>query len=227
VNILGRITTLTGKISQTFEDTVQVDVPSELLGQTVDRASVYWKAVPLRPGRYRVDIVIKDVNGDRVGTWSRGIMVPDFSDEKGLASSTLILADQMEKVPSKSVGAGNFVIGNTKVRPRVDAADGKPASFKRSQRLNFWMQVYNLGIDDKTKKSSATIEYDIVNSTTKKSVVQATESTDQMGNVGDQMTLEKSLPLASLEPGTYELTIKVNDKIANQKISPAARFVVE
>jgi GWxTD domain-containing protein len=227
VNILGRITTLTGKISQTFEDTVQVDVPSELLSKTVDRASVYWKAVPLRPGRYRVDIVTKDVNGDRVGTWSRGIMVPDLSDEKGLASSTLILADQMEKVPSKSVGAGNFVIGNTKVRPRVDAADGKPASFKRSQRLNFWMQVYNLGIDDKTKKSSATIEYNIVNSTTKKSVVQTTESTDQMGNVGDQVTLEKSLPLASLEPGTYELTIKVSDKIANQKISPAARFVVE
>ena len=183
--------------------------------------------MPLRPGRYRVDIVTKDVNGDRVGTWSRGIMVPDFSDEKGLASSTLILADQMEKVPSKSVGAGNFVIGNTKVRPRVDGADGKPASFKRNQRLNFWMQVYNLGIDDKTKKSSATIEYNIVNSTTKKSVVQTTESTDQMGNVGDQMTLEKSLPLASLEPGTYELTIKVNDKIANQKISPVAKFVVE
>ncbi|HEX7961001.1 MAG TPA: GWxTD domain-containing protein [Terriglobales bacterium] len=228
VNILGRITTLTGKIAQTFEDTVQVDVPSELLAKTVEQPSVYWKAVPLRPGRYRVDIVTKDVNGDRVGTWSRGIMVPDLSDDKGLSSSTLILADQMEKVPSKQIGEGNFVIGNTKLKyPRVDAADGKPASFKRNQRLNFWMQVYNLGIDDKTKKSSATVEYDIVNSTTKKSVVQTTESTDQMGNVGDQMTLEKSVPLASLEPGTYELTIKVNDKVANQKISPQARFVVE
>jgi len=228
VNILGRITTLTGKIAQTFEDTVQVDVPSELLAKTVDRSSVYWKAVPLRPNRYRVDIVTKDVNGDRVGTWSRGIVVPDLSDEKGLSSSTLILADHMEKVPSKSVGSGSFVIGNTKLTyPRVDAADGKPANFKRSQRLNFWMQVYNLSIDDKTKKSSATIEYDIVNSATKKSVVQATESTDQMGNVGDQVTLEKSLPLASLEPGTYELTIKVSDKVANQKISPAAKFVVE
>jgi hypothetical protein len=228
VNILGRITTLTGKIAQTFEDTVQVDVPSELLAKSVEQPSVYWHAVPLRPGRYRVDIVTKDVNGDRVGTWSRGIMVPDLSDEKGLASSTLILADQMEKVPSKDIGSGNFVIGNTKLKyPRVDAADGKPASFKRNQRLNFWMQVYNLGIDDKTKRSSATIEYDIVNSTTKKPVVQTTETTDQMGNFGDQMTLEKSVPLASLEPGTYELTIKVNDKVANQKISPQARFVVE
>ncbi len=227
VNILGRVTTLTGKIAQTFEDTVQVDVPAELLARTTENSSVYWKAVPLRQGLYRVDIVAKDVNGDRVGTWSRGIRVPDFSDDRGLSSSTLILADIMEKVPAKSVGAGTFVIGTTKVRPRVDSADGHPASFKRNQRLNFWMQVYNLSMDGQTKKPSATVEYDIVNSATRKSVVQTTESTDQMGNVGDQMTLEKSLPLASLAPGTYELTIKVNDKVAKQTITPSAKFVVE
>ncbi len=227
INILGRVTTMTGRIAQTFEDTVQVDVPAELLPKTLQNASVYPKALPLRPGRYRVDVVVKDVNGDRVGTWSRGIVVPDFSEEKGLTTSTLILADLMEKVPAKSVGAGNFVIGNTKVRPRVEPADGKPASFKRNQRLNFWMQVYNLTVDEQTKKSLATVEYDIINSSTKKSVVQTTESTEQMGNVGDQMTLEKSIALTSLEPGIYELTIKVNDKVAKQTISPTARFVVE
>ena len=42
--------TLTGKIVQTFEDTVQVDVPAELLPRTAENASVYWKALPLRPG---------------------------------------------------------------------------------------------------------------------------------------------------------------------------------
>ncbi len=227
VNILGRVTTLTGKIAQTFEDTVQVDVPAELLAKTTENSSVYWKALPLRQGLYRVDIVAKDVNGDRVGTWSRGIRVPDFSDDKGLSSSTLILAGVMERVPAKSVGAGNFVIGTTKVVPRLESADGHPASFKRNQRLNFWMQVYNLSVDGQTKKPSATVEYDIVNSATKKSVVQTTESTDQMGNIGDQMTLEKSLPLGSVEPGTYELTIKINDKVAKQTISPSAKFVVE
>ena len=151
VNIFGRVTTLTNRIAQTFEDTVQVDVPGELLSKTLENSSVYWKALPLRPGRYKMDLVIKDVKGDRVGTWTHPLNVPEFSDEK-LASSTLILADQMEKVPAKSVGAGNFVIGNTKVRPRVAPSDGKPASFKREQKMNFWMQVYNLGIDEKSKK---------------------------------------------------------------------------
>jgi len=227
LNIFGRVTTLTGRIAQTFEETVQDDEPAEVLPKVLENASVYWKALPLRPGRYRFDIVVKDVNGDRMGTWSRGILVPDMSDDKGLTSSTLILADVMEKVPSKSVGAGMFVLGSTKVRPRMDAADGTPAKFKRDQKLNFWMQVYNLGVNDQSKKSSANFEYNIVNSTTKKPVLHAVETTDQLGNAGDQVTLEKSMSLASLEPGMYELTVKVNDNISKQSIAPTAKFVVQ
>ncbi len=226
VNVFGRVTTLTGRIAQTFEDTVAVDQPSELLPKVMDSSSLYWKALPLRPGRYRIDLVLKDVNGDRAGSWSHGIVVPEYNEDK-LASSTLILADQMEKVPSKSVGAGNFVIGSTKVRPRVDAGDGKPAAFKRGQRINFWMQVYNLGIDEQTKKSSATFEYDIINAATNKSVVHTTEDSQNLGNVGEQVTLEKSMSLASLEPGTYRVTIKVNDNVSKQAISPSANFMVE
>jgi len=226
VNIFGRVTTLTGRIAQTFEDTVQVDVPAELLPKTLENASVYWKALPLRSGRYRVDIVVKDVNGDRVGSWTRGIMVPEYDEDK-LASSSLILADQMEKVPAKNVGTGNFVIGTTKVRPRVASSDGKPASFKRNQDMNIWMQVYNLAVNKQTNKPSATVEYDIVNAATNKPVVHQVEQTAQMGNVGDQLTLEKKLPLTSLTPGIYQVKIKINDNLSNQVIEPTARFEVE
>jgi GWxTD domain-containing protein len=225
-NIFGRVTTLSGRVAQTFEDTVQVDVPAELLPQTLQNSSVYWKALPLRPGRYRVDLVVKDVKGDRVGTWSRGIMVPEFSDDK-LASSSLILADLMEKVPSQSVGAGSFVIGTTKVRPRVAPSDGKPASFHRTQAMNLWMQVYNLGIDQKSKKPSATIEYQVVNAATNKPVVDTVESTDKMGNIGEQLTLEKRMPLEALAPGRYRLTIKVSDNVSKQTIAPTADFAVD
>ena len=36
-----------------------------------------------------------------------------------------------------------------------------PVTFHRAQNLNFWMQVYNLGIDEKSKQNGATIEYQI------------------------------------------------------------------
>jgi GWxTD domain-containing protein len=228
VNIFARLSTLTGKVVQTFEDTVQVDVPAELLPRTAENASVYYKAVPLRPGRYKLYIAVKDVNGDRKGIWSRSVVVPDYSDDK-LSTSTLIVADQMEPVPTKDIGTGNFVIGTMKVRPRVAPADGKPALFKKDkdQKLNFWVQVYNLGVDEKTHKPSATFEYDIVNLATNKPIVQKVESTETMGNVGEQITLQKSIAAANLQPGTYKIEIKVNDNISKQTVDPSAMFAVE
>jgi GWxTD domain-containing protein len=227
VNIFGRLQTIAGRTAQTFEDTVQVDVPPELLPKTTENASVYWKALPLRAGRYLLEVVLKDVNGDRVGTWRRGIQVPEFLDDK-LSTSSLILADQMHPVPTRNVGAGNFVIGDTYVRPRVaDGGEGKPVTFKRNQQLNVWMQVYNLEVDQKTKKPSATVEYNVVNTTTNKPVIHAVESTEQMGNIGDQLTLKKTLSAANLQPGSYKLQIKVNDNISKQTVDPSATFVVE
>ncbi|PYX72392.1 MAG: GWxTD domain-containing protein [Acidobacteria bacterium] len=226
VNIFGRVTTLSGRIAQTFEDTVQADIPAELLPKTAENSQIYWKALPLRPGRYRFDIVVKDVNGDRVGTWSRGIVVPEFSEDR-LAASSLIVADMMEAVPSKNVGTGSFVIGTTKVRPRVPPADGKPVSFKRNQKMNFWMQVYNLTVDEKTHKPSATVEYNVVNMANNKPVVHTVESTDAMGNVGDQVTLEKTMAAANLQPGLYRIQIKVNDNVSKQTVDPSATFAVE
>jgi GWxTD domain-containing protein len=214
VNILGRATTIGGRIVQTFEDTVQVDVPSELLPKTVENASVYWKALPLIPGKYRLDVVVKDVNGDRTGSWNHGIDVPEYNEEK-LASSSLIL------------GTGNFVIGMTKVRPRVAPSDGKPVIFKRNQRLNFWMQVYNLSVDDKTHKPSATVEYDLVDAATNKPVIHTVEKTEQMGNVGEQVTLQKTLSASSLQPGVYRMNIKVNDNLSKQALDPSVTFSIE
>src|SRR5271165_1305883 len=228
INIFGRVSTLTGRVVQTFEDPAQIDVPAELLPRTAENSSVYWKALPLRPGRYKIEIAVKDVNGDRKGLWSRGIVVPEYSDDK-LSASSLIVADVMETVPTKDVSTGSFVIGLNKVRPRLAPADGKPALFKRNkdQKVNFWVQVYNLGVDEKTHKPSATFEYDIVNVATNKSVVQQVESTEKMGNVGEQVTLQKSIAAANLQPGIYRIDIKVNDNVSKQTIDPSATFAVE
>src|SRR5205814_9114141 len=125
------------------------------------------------------------------------------------------------------MGAGIFGIADTKVRPQVEHADSKQASIKREQRMNFWMQVYNLSIDRQSKKPSATNEYDVVKTATNKPVAHMVETTEQMSKVGEQITLERSMPLTSLPPGTYRLTIKVNDNISKQTITPSANFAVE
>jgi GWxTD domain-containing protein len=227
VNILGRVSNLNHKPIQTFEDTVNVQVPSELLARTQNNLSVYWKSLPLRPGLYKIEIVIKDVNNeDHVGRWQRSVNVPKYDDDK-LAASSLILADQMERVPSKDIGAGNFVIGNTRIRPRVPAGVALPVTFHRGQSLNFWMQVYNLGIDEKSKQNGATVDYEITDLATNKILLQTQELTSKLSPNSDQVTLERSVPLASLQPGKYQIKIKVNDGVTKQQIAESAPFVVD
>jgi hypothetical protein len=171
--------------------------------------------------------VIKDVNNpDHIGTWSRSLNVPKYDDDT-LGHSSLILADEMYRVPSKEIGAGSFVIGDTHVRPRVSSGGPMvPPKFSRAQSLNFWMQVYNLGIDEKSKQNDATIDYQIMNLTTNKPVLNTQELTTKLSPNAEQLTLEKSLPLSSLEPGQYQVSIKVNDVVTKQQTEETAKFSV-
>jgi GWxTD domain-containing protein len=229
VNILGKVTTIMHKTVQTFENTVEIDQPSELLGQSLSRKSVYWKALPLQPGLYRLDIAIKDVNNpDHIGLYAQSLNVPFFEDEK-LGTSSLILADQMHTVSSRDIGEGNFVISNTFIRPRVSANAATPVTFNRSQAqdLDFWMQVYNLGIDDATKSNSATVTYEITDTKTGDIILEKQLESKDLGAHSDQLTVKKSLPIAGLQPGRYKVTVKVNDAISKQEIAQSVPFIVE
>jgi GWxTD domain-containing protein len=227
VNILGKVTTITHKTVQTFEETVQVEQPAELLEKSLDRQSIYWKAVPLLPGLYRLDIAIKDVNNpDHIGIYGRALQVPEFHDEK-LATSSLILADSMHPVSSHEIGEGNCVLGNTKICPRVSANPATPVSFKRAQDLSFWMQVYNLGINEATKSNEAQVTYRIVDSASNAVLFEKKMDSKDLGPHSDQITVANSLPLAGLQPGKYKVTIQINDEISKQEIAQSAPFVVE
>jgi GWxTD domain-containing protein len=231
VNVLGRVSNMTHAIipNGTFEYPLEVSAPSELLAAKQKESSIFWTALPMKPGLYKIDIVIKDVNNpDHVGRWKAAVNVPKFDDDT-LGHSSLILADQMYRVPSKEIGAGSFVLGDTFVRPRVapNGAVAAPAKFSRAQNLNFWMQVYNLGIDEKSKQNNATISYEIMDLGSNKLVLNTQESSKTLSPNADQLTLEKSLPLASLQPGQYQVSIKVNDGVTKQQTEDSAKFSVE
>src|SRR6202158_5237704 len=154
LNIFGRVSTLTGRVVQTFEDPVSRDFPESLFQRSLKLQSIYQKAVPLRPGLYRLDIVIKDVKSGNVGVINTRLQVPKFDDDT-IQSSSLILADQLEHVPAKQIGTGQFVLGSSKVRPKLDG------EFPSDIKLGIYMQVYNLKPDEKTHKSSATFQYTV------------------------------------------------------------------
>ena len=218
LNIFGRVSTLSGRVVQTFEDSVSRDFPDSLFQQSVKLQSIYQKAVPLRPGLYRLDLVIKDVQSGNVGVINSRLAVPRYEDEK-LESSSLILADQIEHVPAKQIGTGQFVLGSSKVRPRLDG------DFTTNEKLGIYMQVYNLKPDEKTHKSSATFEFTVKKGD--QQVMQFKETSAEMKQTGDQITIERLLPLATLAPGKYKLEVNATDALSKQTISRTAEFTVK
>lgn len=222
VDVYGRISSLTGRVVQTFEDSLNRDFPDSLAEQARQGMSVYQKAVPLRPGLYRLDLVLKDMKSGNVGVVATRLAVPRYDSEK-LSASTLFLADQMERVSSKQVGLGQFVIGDAKVRPRVTQ------TFTTAERMNVYLQIYNLAVSEKTHRSNVTFDFAIsrLGGAEAKEVFRKKETSEDFGQSGQQVSLEKRIPLAGLEPGQYKFTVQVTDNVTNQTISPSAEFTVK
>jgi len=218
LNIFGRVSTLTNRVVQTFEDSVTRDYPESLYKQSMKLSSIYQKSLPLRPGLYRLDLVIKDVDSGNVGAVNTRLAVPRYEDEK-LDASTLILADQIEHVPAKQIGTGQFVLGSSKVRPRLDG------DFTTADKLGIYLQIYNLKGDEKTHKSNASFSYTVKKGD--QQVMQFKESSTDMKQTGDQVTIERLLPLATLTPGKYTLEVNATDLLSNVSISRSAEFSVK
>ena len=215
LDFFGQFSTPGNRIVNTFEDSAVLDVPEHDFQQYVNHQTVYQKAVPLRPGMYKLSVVVKDDINGHMGSMEMGIRVPHFEEEK-LSHSSLILADLIQPLPTNQVGSGPFVIGGTKVRPSVNG------TFMRDQSLGIYMQVYNLGLDAQTHKPSADIEYDITKDG--KTILSQTEPLSKLPNASQQITLEKTMPLKLLTPGKYKVQIKVTDNVKKQTVSPTTTF---
>jgi uncharacterized protein (DUF2141 family) len=215
LDMFGQVSGLAGRVVGTFQESVALDVPENEFQRYVTKRSIYQKALPLRPGRYKVTVVVKDDINGHMGSMELGIVVPRYQDDK-LSSSSLILADQIQPLPTSQVGSGPFVIGGVKVRPSVKQ------SFTRDQNLGIYMHVYNLGLDAQTHKPAAEIEYDIAKDG--KSILNQTEDVAKMPNAAQQITLQKTLSLKQMQPGKYTVQIKVKDNVNKQTLTPSATF---
>jgi hypothetical protein len=207
----------------TFEQVIGAEWATAQLAEYVKGSSLYQRNIPLAPGTYRLNIVAKDVIGGNMTTYEMALNVPHFEEEK-LSSSSLVLADLIEKVPTRNIGDGMFVIGASKVRPRLGE------TFKRTEKMGVYVQFYNFVPDEKTQKPNATVEYDVVKKGTNEKVFPTVveEVASMPGASAQQYTVEKLLPLEILEPGDYVLKVKVTDRNANNSVltPPPANFKV-
>ena len=220
VNIFGKVSTMTRRIVTNFEDTVEVTSPNEYLQQTAQRKSIYNKSLPLAPGTYRLNVIAKDVVGGNLASYEVALVVPRMDAEK-LTASNIVLADLIEGVDTKSIGMGQFVIGTTKVRPRIDDI------FKRDEKMGIYLKIYNFGSDGDSHVPEGEVSWEVTKNGTNEKIFEYTEDVSQVpGASTHQVTIQRLLPLKDLAPGQYTLRMKITDKNRKQVLTPSAQFTV-
>ncbi|PYS81320.1 MAG: GWxTD domain-containing protein [Acidobacteria bacterium] len=215
LNIYGRVTNLSGRRITSFEDPVTTDATVAELTTAKDRKSAYQRVLPLSPGHYKVDLIVRDINSGAQTIKSVGFEVPKYAPDK-LATSTLVLAVKLQALNDQLPGM--FTIGPYKVLPNVSGV------FKRGQEVGIYMQVYNAGIDQTTLRPSVDVDYVLVKDG--KEIFKQAEDWRGSADSGQRLTLARLLPTASLAPGEYEIAVRVRDKVSGQSLSPTAKLTV-
>jgi hypothetical protein len=222
LDLYGRITDPGGRVVQTFEDIISRDFPDSLFQPSMELSSIYQKSVPLRSGLYRLDLVIKDTQSGNIGVRSEALRVPHYEEEK-LDASSLILADQIELVASQQLGAGQFVLGAYKVRPRLSR------EFSAADKLGIYLQLYNLKLDEASHKTQVSVVYRITENQQKdqQEVWRFIETPDHLHQGGEQLTIERFLPVNSLAAGRYTIEVTAIDLLTNDTVVRTADFTVK
>ncbi len=217
LNIFGRVTSVANVTAAKFEDSVTTTATAQELNSTRTHKSAYARAFILNPGRYRVDVIVRDIETGNAGVRKVGFLVPKFPTDS-LSASSIILAAKLENMEA-GAAIGPFVIGTTKVIPNLSGV------YRRGQPIGVYLQVYNAAIDQTTLRPAADAEYILVKDG--KEIGKQIEDWRQINDSGQRLTLARLIDSRNLEPGKYQIQIRIRDHVSGQTITPEASFTVE
>ena len=217
MNIFGKLITVADRSAGKFEDSVVTTATPEELSSARMRKSAYAKTFILEPGRYRADLMVRDVESGATGAQQVGFEVPTFSSEK-LAASSVVLAAKLEDLKD-SVAGGPFTIGTTKVLPNLAGV------YRKGQPVGIYLQVYNAAIDQTTLRPAVDVEYVLLKDG--RELQKQTEDWREINDAGQRLTLRRLIDTRQLKAGNYEIQVRIKDQITKQTISPKTSFILE
>ena len=228
VNMFAKIDSIGGRRSGSFEDIVSTGrYTQDQLPMGEKQKSVYQKKVVMNPGRFKIDIVAKDIVSGKTGIIHHSFEVPRYK-EKELSTSTLILASSIEMVDSKTMVQGDpsvFIIGRYKVTPFVSGI------YKPGQNLALFLQVYDAEMDQATLQPALKVEYSVLRGD--KEIISFVEDGKNprvgvMDLKGQQLVIARAIPIQGdlTQPGDYTVKVKITDLVSQKVVTPQAVFRV-
>ncbi len=218
--VYGLVTSQGNTVVKEFEDEVAVNIQDSQFRKGLLGNSLYQKLLILEKGRrFKLDLVVKDAVGGRVGVLSRAVTAPAYSSDE-LELSSLLLSDTI--VPLKEVPEADemFVLGDVRVRPSLDRV------FPADKLMGVYLQVYNAGFDQQTLKPSLRVRYRLLQGGKEifQSVDEAGESIQFVST--QRIVLTRGFSPAQLGVGRYRVVVEVFDLITNQSAEIGDEFEI-
>lgn len=225
LQVFARITTPNGRIAETIEEEIRRPLEQDAASPENVQFSHF---VPLRPGDYRLSVVVYDVNADRIGTFYEEISLPAFPKGQ-LEASPIIVGDAIDiaTTPRERLARGYFDVGDTRIHLRFPKAGSLNPTFRRAEQPDLFIQAYGLASNPQDRKSHASIVWDLRRNDTGATVRRIQETNAELQQFGEEITLRKSIPLTDVKPGSYQLHVTVTDQVTHQSTVQSTPITVE
>ncbi len=207
-NIYGRLTDLTGRIAFEFDDDVAAEIKKDPALQ-LQTSRLYQRKVPLKSGRYKLQIVVREGKTKRVGTLDSLVIVPGQTPElRGM----LMLADRARRVREGESVVDPFVVTDElKVYPDIHKI------FSPSEQLGVFLEVHNLAQDMAAQAADVRLSYRVL---FEGQPVPNFEKVLEPQKVENDSVLNVffAIPLAGLTSGKYTFQIDVADLVSEKNL---------
>jgi hypothetical protein len=216
--VYGIVTSIQNRIVTEFDEDLELAFSAGQMTAVLKSRSSYQRMLLLDRGmRYRLDLVVKDLNSDHVGVVRVGLAPPSYQEEQ-LESSSLILSELIVPLPSAPDQQEMFVLGDIKVRPSVKNV------FSVENPLGLYLQLMGLGLDQGTLAPSVETRYRI--SRDGDTVIELIGGEHEGLRVysDNRAALIKVLPIDDLEPGKYRVEVEVRDLVNGLSVHQVQDF---
>ena len=221
LDVYCEITSLGGHIVDTFTRKPWFSTfPNTNFSIYQSHKSIYQETVPLQARPLQAESgaegrVMRTATWDRrnKASWCR------ISVTTSLANSSLILADQIQPIPTSQVGTGPFVIGGTKVRPAAS-----PTRLTSRSKARY-LTCRCITSESTIKRTSLPWMVRYEDSEGRKAPDRSTGRRHQFKeSFAAVYGGEDHGDSSQLPPGKYKVQISITDNIKKQSVSPSATF---
>ena len=219
ITVYGQVETLSREVVFTFEEELSSDIDRAMEVREREKIFHYQKRIPLRPGRYKLTLVVKDSESGNVGTHNI-LLVAAGADEEFGASSVIVFDRVFFTDGQPDLTQAFNYLGGVKLYPSVDNV------FSKEKPLYAYLEVYNPATDQSSGAPDVMLKYAIRPEGSEP--VSFTDISKTTGaSYGDRLVVLQPISLRDLEPGRYQLEFMAEDLIQGKTVARTTQVEVK